>query len=99
MDSTPFLMPAYAPVGNRLLKETVPAVAASVYDAANELITNEETCSITTCMYDNNGPQRSIELPTNDITTNSWDYENRLSQIKLPDDSLGSCLLSPVVRK
>jgi len=82
-----------------LVKETATEVTTSVYDAANALLTSEETAGVTTYTYDNNGNQRSIETPVNDITTNSWDYENRLETLELPDNSLVTYVYDPTNKK
>ena len=39
---------------------------------------------MTTYTYDNDGNQRSVETPTNDLTTLTWSYESKLVQIEQP---------------
>ncbi|WP_339745358.1 RHS repeat-associated core domain-containing protein [uncultured Rubinisphaera sp.] len=78
----------YDPVGNRLLKETESEVTTSTYDAANQLKTAEESSGTTTYTYDASGNQTSVEKPSGDITTQTWDYENRMIALEHPDNSV-----------
>lgn len=55
----------------------------SLYDAANELVTAKDNTGTTTYAYDANGNQRTKKVPAGGVTTNTWDYENRLTRVLL----------------
>src|SRR5262245_20295885 len=55
-----------------------------VYDAANQLRYFQERTRRTTFTYDANGNQRTEKVNTGGITTNTWDYENKLTRVLLP---------------
>ncbi len=78
-----------------MAKETATQITTSIYDAANELLTAEDSSGITSYTYDNNGNQRSVETPAAEITTYSWDYENRTRSIEFPDSSLVTYIYDP----
>ena len=60
----------------------------SSYDAANELTNSKSnagvTTSITTYTSDAAGNLLTSLSPSNQRTTNTWDFENRLTQVALP---------------
>jgi RHS repeat-associated protein len=74
----------YDPVGNRTLLLNSGAPTTYVYNAANELSTNQASAGVTTYAFDGDGNLLTSVAPGNQITTNTWDGENRLTQVALP---------------
>ena len=70
---------AYDSVDNRLTKDDGTDVTTFTYDAANRLGHSEVTAGRTT--YDNDGNQLTKEEPSGDLTTNTWDYENKITPV------------------
>ena len=73
------------PVGNRLTKQTDGAIQTSTYDAADQLLTVEDSTGTTQYSFDANGNQHAAQNPSGAITTWSWDYENQNRLVQLPD--------------
>ena len=78
----------YDPVGNRLVLIEDATRTTSSYDAANELTKSKSnagvTTSITTYTSDAAGNLLTSLGLSNQRTTNTWDFENRLTQVALP---------------
>jgi RHS repeat-associated protein len=75
----------YDPVGNQLVLINGGVPTTSTYDAANELRTsNVFSVGITTYTSDANGNSLTSRNPSNQLTTNTWDFENRLTQVAIP---------------
>ncbi len=75
---------AYDGVGNRTLLLNGGAATTSTYNAANELATSQSSAGVTTFAYDGDGNLLTSQAPANQWTTNTWDGENRLTQVALP---------------
>ncbi len=75
----------YDAVGNRLVLINGGVPTTSIYDAANGLSTsNAFSVGITTYTSDAAGNLVTSVSPTSQPTTNTWDFENRLTQVALP---------------
>ena len=78
----------YDPVGNRLVLIEDATRTTSSYDAANELTKSKSntglTTSITTYTSDAAGNLLTSLAASNQRTTNTWDFENRLTHVALP---------------
>ena len=75
----------YDPVGNRLILINGGVPTTSTYDAANELSTsNAFSVGVTTYTSDANGNLLTSLNPSGQRITNTWDFENRLTQVALP---------------
>jgi RHS repeat-associated protein len=76
---------AYDPGGNRTLKIDSGARTTTTLDAANQLVKSVASAGTTTFAFDANGNQRlSIAPAGGGTTTNTWDFENRLTKVQLP---------------
>ena len=71
----------YDPVGNRLTEINGGVRTTSTYDAANELTRSQVVAGITTYTSDAAGNLLTSRNPSNQRTTNTWDFENRLTQV------------------
>ncbi len=88
----------YDPVGNRMTWNYNGILRSYNYDAANRLsswsFTANGTTQIDTYIYDNNGnrisKQVAITGQTSQQTSYSYDFENRLQVMSLPNASIGS---------
>ena len=56
----------------------------NTYDAANELIKSQATAGVTTSTYDATGNLLINRAPTNQLTSYTWDFENRPTRVLLP---------------
>jgi len=74
----------YDPVGNRLVLINGGVATTNTYNAANELTKSQAAAGVTTTTYDANGNLLLSTNPSNQRTTNTWDFENRLTQVSLP---------------
>ena len=74
----------YDPVGNRLALINGGVRTTSTYDAANELIKTQAIAGVTTITYDANGNTLLSRDPSNNRTSYTWDFENRMTQAALP---------------
>ncbi len=75
---------SYDPVGNRSLMQSGGALTTYTYNAANEPATSQTSAGTTTYTFDGSGNQFTSQAPGNQRTTNTWDGENRLTQVSLP---------------
>ncbi len=73
---------SYDPAGNRVLKLDSGARTTITLDAANQLVKTVDSTGTTTCSFAATGNQRLEQAPSG-ITTNTWDYENRLTKVQL----------------
>jgi len=80
----------YDPVGNRLTLVNGGAITTSAYNGANELSTGQGSSGVTTLAYDGDGNLLTSQAPANQWTTNTWDGENRLTQVALPSGIVDS---------
>ncbi len=72
----------FDPVGNRLQKATTDKPILYTHDAANEMITADET----SFGYDRNGCMVAKRLPTENVpVTYEYDYAQRLEKVTFPD--------------
>jgi YD repeat-containing protein len=76
----------YDPVGNRLTKNAAGALTTAIYDAANQLQISIDTTGTTTFIFDASGNQQIVSAQAG-RTTNTWDYENQLIRVQLPNGS------------
>jgi RHS repeat-associated protein len=74
----------YDPTGNRLALINGGVRTTSTYNAANELSRSQVVAGITTYTSDAAGNLLTSRSPTIQLTTNTWDFENRLTQVALP---------------
>jgi RHS repeat-associated protein len=81
---------AYDPAGNRRLKLDSAVRTTSTYDASNQIQKYVDNTGTTTFTFDANGNQRTQQVSAGGITTNSWDYENRLTKVALPSGMLNT---------
>ena len=81
---------AYDPAGNRLntVDPLTQDITTYTYDDANQLLTAEDASGVTTYTYNACGNRLTIEEPNLDVTTNTWDGENRLVKVEHPDSSV-----------
>ena len=82
---------SYDVVGNRL---TSQAVSSYTYNTSNELTTADAA----TFTYDNNG-NTLTKTDSAGVTRYSWDFENRLLSVVLPDGSVVSFQYDPFGRR
>lgn len=76
----------YDPVGNRLSSLSVPQYN---YNTSNELTST----SLASYSYDHNG-NTLTKTDSSGTTQYTWDYENRLTQVTVPQSGGGSTLVS-----
>ena len=81
---------AYDAVGNRTLTVSSGARTTYTYNSANELATSQASAGITTYTFDSNGNSLTMIAPGNQLTTNTWDGENRLTKVVLPSGIVDS---------
>lgn len=81
----------YDPVGNRLSSLTVPHYS---YNTANELTST----SLASYTYDHNG-NTLTKADSNGTTQYSWDFENRLTSITVPNAGTTSFRYDPFGRR
>jgi RHS repeat-associated protein len=74
----------YDPVGNRLVEINGGARTTSAYDASNQLLKSQASGGVTTYTFDAAGNLLTSRNPSNQRTSYTWDFENRLSQVALP---------------
>jgi len=86
---------AYDAAGNRTLKNQNTARTTSTYDAANQLTTSVDGSGRTTYTFDAAGNQQKVKEATGNITTYSWDYENRNSRVHLPSAQITTMAYQP----
>ena len=75
---------SYDAAGNRLVKSDNSVRTTYTTDAANQLVKFVNNTGTTTLTYDACGSQRTEQVPSGGITTNTWDFENRLIRVALP---------------
>jgi RHS repeat-associated protein len=75
---------SYDPVGNRLTKRDGGAPTTYAYDASNQVQTTQDSTGTTNYSFDANGNQTRTIDPTGARTSWSWDFENRLTGVRLP---------------
>ena len=75
---------SYDPVGNRLTMRDRGVPTTYAYDVANQLLTWEDSTGTTTVTFDANGNLLVTDSASAGTTTNSWDFENKLTQVLLP---------------
>lgn len=66
------------------MKRDGSANTTFAYDSANQLQTQQDGTGRTTFVFDANGNQALQVAPAGGRTTNSWDYEDRLTRVALP---------------
>ena len=54
------------------------------YDAVNRVEHVKDSSGTSTFTFDADGNQELVEHPGGTVTTNTWDYENRLIRVQLP---------------
>jgi RHS repeat-associated protein len=82
---------AYNPAGNRRLKLDNSIRTTYSYDAANQLQKYVDNTGTTTFSFDASGNQRlQIASAGGGTTTNTWDFENRLTKAALPSAVLNT---------
>jgi YD repeat-containing protein len=74
----------YDSAGNRTLKVSNGAPTTYAYNAANEMATSQTSVGVTTYAFDGNGNLLTTLAPGNQWTTNTWDGDDRLTQVALP---------------
>jgi RHS repeat-associated protein len=74
----------YDAVGNRLTEINGGVRTTSTYDAANELTKTRVVAGVTTMTFDANGNLLTSRNPSNQRTSYTWDFENRMIQVSLP---------------
>ena len=74
----------YGPPGNRTVVINGGVRTTSTYNPANELTKSQSAAGITTYTSDLSGNLLTSHNPSNQRTTNTWDFENRLTQVVLP---------------
>ncbi|MEQ9586379.1 MAG: RHS repeat-associated core domain-containing protein [Parvibaculaceae bacterium] len=85
----------YDPVGNRLVLNNDGTRTTSTFDAVNQIEHSEATAGRTTYTFDTDGNQQIVEAPSGNRTTNVWDFENRLTNVTLPDATRSSMTYQP----
>ena len=75
---------AYDGVGNRTLLISNGSPTTYIYGATNELATSQSSSGVTTYVFDGGGNLFTSLAPGNQLTTNAWDGENRLTHVSLP---------------
>ncbi|HKI17167.1 MAG TPA: hypothetical protein VKA15_04780 [Isosphaeraceae bacterium] len=81
---------SYDGVGNRLALVNGGAATTSTYNAANQLATRLSSAGTTTYTFDRDGNLLTSLAPGSQWTTNTWDGENRLTQVALPSGIVDS---------
>lgn len=81
---------AYDSAGNRHIKRDSALYTTYTYDAANQLQKYLDNTGTTTFAFDANGNQQKQQVPTGGITTNTWDFENRLTKVALASGALNT---------
>jgi len=81
---------SYDGVGNRTLLLNGGAPTTSTYNVANELATSQTSAGTTSYTFDGDGNLSTSQAPANQWTTNTWDGENRLTQVALPSGIVDS---------
>jgi RHS repeat-associated protein len=81
----------YDAAGNRTLKIDSGARTTTTLDAANQLVKSVASAGTTTFAFDANGNQRLQIAPAGGgTTTNTWDFENRLTKVQLPSGTVNT---------
>jgi RHS repeat-associated protein len=81
----------YDPAGNRRFKLDNSIRTTYSYDAANQLQKYLDNTGTTTFSFDTSGNQRrQIASSGAGTTTNTWDFENRLTKVALPSGVLNT---------
>jgi RHS repeat-associated protein len=75
---------SYDSAGNRRVNLEDSIRTTYAYDSANQLRYHEDNTGRTTYTFDANGNQRIVESPSVALTTNTWDFENKLTKVILP---------------
>jgi RHS repeat-associated protein len=75
---------SYDAAGNRLVKLDNAVRTTYTCDAANQLSKYVDNTGTTTLTYDATGSQQTQKVPSGGITTNTWDFESRLTKVLLP---------------
>jgi RHS repeat-associated protein len=75
----------YDGVGNRLVKNADGALTTMTFDLANQIETSEDDTGVTDFEFDAAGNQHLVVSPSGAITTNTWNDENRLVGVALPN--------------
>ena len=78
----------YDRVGNRLGLNVGGVPTTNIYDAANELLASNTMSALTTYTFDANGNLLTSVSPSNQVTTNTWDVVNLLTQVALPSGTV-----------
>jgi RHS repeat-associated protein len=81
---------AYDAAGNRRLKLDNSIRTTYAYDAANQLQQYLDNNGTTTFVFDASGNQRLQQAPSSGATTNTWDFENRLTKVAMPAGMLNT---------
>ena len=77
----------YDPVGNRLVLINGGVRTTSTYDAANELTKSQASAGIDDDHLRRERQPAAEPDPSNQRTSYTWDFENRLTQVALPSAS------------
>ena len=79
----------YDAVGNRLTKtdNLASETTTSTYDAANQLETSVDASGTTDYTYDEAGNLTTITDPSSNVTSYTWDEENRRTKVELASPS------------
>jgi RHS repeat-associated protein len=80
----------YDAVGNRADMTKDGTRTTYIYDSANKMSEFTTGGSRTTFSYDGNGNQIAKTVPGGNITTNTYNYENKMVGITYPDSSLNT---------
>ncbi len=75
---------SYDAAANRRVKFEDAIRTTYAYDSANQLRYHDDNTGRTTYTFDANGNQRIVKSPSGSLTTNTWDYENKLTKVILP---------------
>ena len=70
----------YDPLGNRSVQINGGSRTTYVYDAMNQLLTSQSASGTTTNTWDANGSILNSTTPSNQRTTYTWNFENRLAK-------------------
>lgn len=79
---------AYDPAGNRETLHDGAVVTTYSHDPANCLQWSNDGLDRTTYTYDAVGNRTTVETPAGDVTSYSYDFENQLIRIELPDTTV-----------
>ncbi|MEX0713918.1 MAG: RHS repeat-associated core domain-containing protein [Pirellulales bacterium] len=74
----------YDAASNRRIKLEDSIRTTYICDVANQLVKFQDNAGVTTLTWDATGNQRAEHTPAGAITTNLWEYENRLTAVILP---------------